>query len=429
MAEWAMPWAFTDRLKIRDAASAFVASRAAERAYERKLRSVAERVRTTLATTKPEQAEKALREYAELIGPWAAQSAATMLATVDRKNRDSFLREAARAGIDMRILLASPGVGYAVQDRIAENVRLIKSIVTHSADDVAKLVQESMATGMRAEDLAKRIERVGEVSKSRARTIAATEVSKAGTALTRARAESVGSEGYIWRTARDGAVRDSHRMMEGKFVRWDSPPTLDGMTGHAGEFPNDRCYPDPVIPRSDGTSYNQPLPTQEEEKAAGEQRLLSAWERYTPEDGEAWPEVVRHVPDEPLYNVERAMFTPAKLTKYALSRTNSPDGAAKAEAFEKYLGFTLKDAEKIERLAMEGITHLPAERGKADERGERFSVYVPIKGNNGVTADVMTAWIYDRFKNGRLSTIPRLTNCFLNKRSIKSLRTEEKKHA
>ena len=39
MAEWAMPWAFTDRLKIRDAASAFVASRAAERAYERKLRS------------------------------------------------------------------------------------------------------------------------------------------------------------------------------------------------------------------------------------------------------------------------------------------------------------------------------------------------------------------------------------------------------
>lgn len=430
MADWGTPWTFADRMKIRDAASAFVASRAAERAYERKLRSVAERVRTTLATVNPEQAEKALRDYAELIGPWAAQSAATMLATVDRKNRDSFLREAARAGLDMRRLLASPGVGYAVQERIAENVRLIKSIVTHSADEVAKLVQESMATGMRAEALAKRIEHVGEVTKSRARTIAVTEVSKAGTALTRARAESVGSEGYIWRTARDGAVRDSHRAMEGKFVRWDSPPTLDGMTGHAGEFPNDRCYPEPVIPRSDGTSYNQPLPTQQEEKTAGEQRLVGVWENSIPaQKGEEWPEVVRHVPGEPLYNVKRAMFTPAKLTKYALSRTNSPDGAAKAEAFEKYLGFTLKDAEKIERLAMEGITHLPAERGKADERGERFSVYVPIKGNNGVTADVMTAWIYDRFKNGRLSTIPRLTNCFLNKRSIKSLRTEEKKHA
>ena len=69
MAEWAMPWAFTDRLKIRDAASAFVASRAAERAYERKLRSVAERVRTTLATTKPEQAEKAPVSYTHLTLP------------------------------------------------------------------------------------------------------------------------------------------------------------------------------------------------------------------------------------------------------------------------------------------------------------------------------------------------------------------------
>ena len=110
-------------------------------------------------------------------------------------------------------------------------------------------------------------------------------------------------------------------MMEGKFVRWDSPPTLDGMTGHAGEFPNDRCYPEPVIPHGDGSTHNQPLPTQEEEKAAGEQRLLSAWERHTPEGGEAWPEVVRHVPGEPLYNIRKAKFIPQKLTKYSLDVT------------------------------------------------------------------------------------------------------------
>lgn len=416
MAEWAMPWAFTDRLKIRDAASAFVASRAAERAYERKLRSVAERVRTTLATTKPEQAEKALREYAELIGPWAAQSAATMLATVDRKNRDSFLREAARAGIDMRILLASPGVGYAVQDRIAENVRLIKSIVTHSADEVAKLVQESMATGMRAEDLAKRIEHVGEVSKSRARTIAATEVSKAGTALTRARAESVGSEGYIWRTARDGAVRDSHRMMEGKFVRWDSPPTLDGMTGHAGEFPNDRCYPEPVIPRGDGTPYKQPLPTQEEEKAAGEQRLMTAWEHHTPEGGEAWPEVVRHAPGEPLYNVEKAWIPEGKIAGYALN-PNNDKGKYKALLFEKLLDITAKDADLLRRQIMDQARALVAtpKKNGVDIHGERFNVLIPVTGNNGKTLEVVTAWIYDR-STGSLSTVPRLTTVYIDRK-------------
>lgn len=411
MAEWAMPWAFTDRLKIRDAASAFVASRAAERAYERKLRSVAERVRTTLATANPEQAEKALRDYAELIGPWAAQSAATMLASVDRKNRDSFLREAARAGLDMRRLLASPGVGYAVQERIAENVRLIKSIVTHSADEVAKLVQESMATGMRAEALAKRIEHVGEVTKSRARTIAVTEVSKAGTALTRARAESVGSEGYIWRTARDGAVRDSHRAMEGKFVRWDSPPTLDGMTGHAGEFPNDRCYPEPVIPRSDGTTYNQPLPTQEEEKTVGEQRLVSAWERHTPEGGETWPEVVRHMPGEPLYNVERSSLALHKLTDYVLSPTNEK-GKHKARKMASVLGIVQKHAPLLQEQILRYLPDLEAKKGNADEFGERFSVLVPVTGPNGRTVEVKTAWIYDR-REGKVSTVPRLTTAYI----------------
>lgn len=334
-----------------------------------------------------------------------------MLATVDRKNRDSFLREAARAGIDMRILLASPGVGYAVRDRIAENVRLIKSIVTHSADDVAKLVRESMATGMRAEDLAKRIEHVGEVSKSRARTIAATEVSKAGTALTRARAESVGSEGYIWRTARDGAVRDSHRAMEGKFVRWDFPPTLDGMTGHAGEFPNDRCYPEPVIPCGDGATYSQPLPTQEKEKAEGEQRLTTVWESRVPERGESWPEVVRHVPGEPLYNVERSSIALRKLTDYVLSPTNEK-GKHKARKIASVLGIMQEHAPLLQEQILKHLPDLEAKKGSADEFGERFSVLVPVTGPNGRTVEVKTAWIYDR-REGKVSTVPRLTTAYI----------------
>ncbi|EFI2486087.1 phage minor head protein, partial [Escherichia coli] len=64
------------------------------------------------------------------------------------------------------------------------------------------------------------------------------------------RALSIGSNGYIWRTAEDGDVRHSHREMEGKFVEWGKPPTLDGMTGHAGELPNCRCYKEIVFPTS-----------------------------------------------------------------------------------------------------------------------------------------------------------------------------------
>ncbi|MDR8377773.1 phage head morphogenesis protein, partial [Acinetobacter baumannii] len=54
--------------------------------------------------------------------------------------------------------------------------------------------------------------------------------------------------GYIWRTSEDGDVRPSHKAMNGKFVAWNSPPTLDNLKGHAGCLPNCRCYTEPVIP-------------------------------------------------------------------------------------------------------------------------------------------------------------------------------------
>ncbi|WP_265340329.1 phage minor head protein, partial [Salmonella enterica] len=85
-------------------------------------------------------------------------------------------------------------------------------------------------------------------AKSRADLIARTELGRATGALDQARALSIGSNGYIWRTAEDGDVRHSHREMEGKFVEWGRPPTLDGMTGHAGELPNCRCYKEIVFP-------------------------------------------------------------------------------------------------------------------------------------------------------------------------------------
>jgi len=87
--------------------------------------------------------------------------------------------------------------------------------------------------------------------------IARTEIGRASTALTQARSLALGSTGYIWRTAEDGDVRHSHAEMEGKFVSWDRPPTLDGLTGHAGALPNCRCYCEVVLPHANVVS----LPT------------------------------------------------------------------------------------------------------------------------------------------------------------------------
>ncbi len=276
---WKQAWTWTDAAQRRAEASAFVPSRAAEKQYERQLRNLAKQIQTVLATSPAAEAERLLRDYAKVVEPWAQQTAANMLAGVERKNVQAWRSMAGRMGLDMRLLLHAPGVGAATAARIAENVRRIQSLVIGSADEVARLVQENLVTGSRADDLAQKIARVGEVSESDARRIAHTEVSKAGTALTMARAEAVGSKGYIWRTARDGNTRDSHERMEGVFVPWDRPPTLDGMTGHAGEFPYCRCYVEPVVPRDGGGVHKPRLATLSQERTAGQPSLLSVWER------------------------------------------------------------------------------------------------------------------------------------------------------
>jgi SPP1 gp7 family putative phage head morphogenesis protein len=207
-----------------------------------------------------------------------------MLAQVRRKNERTWQSTAKRMGLEMRALVDSPGVGEAVRERIDANMTLIKSLMLDSADKVAAMVRDNMAAGSRADDLAARIaDHIGDASINRARMIARTEVSKAGTALTRARALDVGSSGYIWRTARDGSTRPSHRAMEGVYVPWDKPAELDGMRGHAGEFPNCRCYPEPVIPRDEDDRsagvYRPSLPTQAQEKNLGKPIPVSRYER------------------------------------------------------------------------------------------------------------------------------------------------------
>lgn len=149
--------------------------------------------------------------------------------------------------------IMNSGTGQVTRSIIDEQVKLFKSLPLQAADRVYDIHNEAIdavVKGRRSSDLTAEIMRTGEVTEARARTIARTEVGRASTALTQARSTAIGSPGYIWRTAEDSDVRHSHAQMEGKYVAWASPPTLDGMTGHAGQFPNCRCYPEVVIPEN-----------------------------------------------------------------------------------------------------------------------------------------------------------------------------------
>jgi SPP1 gp7 family putative phage head morphogenesis protein len=190
----------------------------------------------------------ALRRYAEMLTPWARSAARAMVAEVAARSNKQWRKIGSEMGRSFADVLNGPDIGARYHQLQEEQVNLITSIPRDAAERVHELVQQGLIEGKRFTELVPEIRRGGEVSVSKASLIARTETGRVVSNLTQARAESVGSSGYVWRTVKDAQVRPSHRSMEGQFVRWDQPPTLDGLKGHAGAVPNCRCFAEPSIP-------------------------------------------------------------------------------------------------------------------------------------------------------------------------------------
>ncbi|NIF20271.1 phage head morphogenesis protein [Candidatus Pantoea multigeneris] len=193
----------------------------------------------------------ALDAYSQKIEGWAGRVATRFADTIARQNEHEWKQNSQHISAELRHIIQNTSTGQVMQSIVAEQIKYIKSLPLEAADriyDIQNRAIEAVSAGGRAAPFAKEIAASGDVAASRARLIARTEIGRATTALTQARALAIGSDGYIWRTADDGDVRHSHEEMEGKFVAWTNPPTLDGLTGHAGALPNCRCWCEVVIP-------------------------------------------------------------------------------------------------------------------------------------------------------------------------------------
>lgn len=189
----------------------------------------------------------ALEEYSQLLAPWAQDVMLKIVEMSDAQNVGMWRELGAKLTERLQTLTTKDAVAKAIYDLSKEGARLITSIPVDIAVEVEAAAQAAAITGTRHEALTEYIASRGQVAMSRAELIARTETARQTTILTQTRAVSIGSGGYIWRTADDGRVRPSHAAMDGQFVKWSEPPTLDGLTGHAGALPNCRCYPEPVI--------------------------------------------------------------------------------------------------------------------------------------------------------------------------------------
>lgn len=193
-----------------------------------------------------------LGQYSEVLGPWADRLVTRMLDRVQTSNLRDFASLSGQISRGLRDTLADARVGAVTRRIHADQVQLIKSLPIEAGQRAQKIAQEALVSGDRAGSIAKSIrdlDNTGAVTEARAVMIARTEIAKANSALTQARAQFVGSTHYIWRTMGDADVRDSHAALDGQVFAWDAPPFVDDDEGshHPGDIWNDRCYAEPVL--------------------------------------------------------------------------------------------------------------------------------------------------------------------------------------
>lgn len=233
----------------------FQAAHRLEMEYVRNLRQVARQIGSLVKNMAPDgvvrnmdELNAALAQYSRMLRPWAKAVASRMIEQVSQRDERAWNTLGNTIGRSLRQEIATASTGQRMRELLELQVELITSMPLEAAQRVHKLTLEGITQGDRAAQIAHEILRTQQVSASKAMLIARTEVARTASTLTQARAEHIGSTHYVWRTAGDGDVRESHQKMNGKVVAWDDPPTLDNLTGHAGCLPNCRCYPEPILP-------------------------------------------------------------------------------------------------------------------------------------------------------------------------------------
>ncbi len=169
----------------------------------------------------------------------AADVASMVLDDVDAK-LDRALTKAVRANLD------TPSKGAAdstMREAIEANVDLIASLPVQHFERVAA----ALASGSDWSAIVTEVKDAGRIAANRAELIAGDQVAKMTSAFNRVRQTAVGIDSYRWAGKMDDRERPSHRALEGKVFRWDSPPMVDGDNVHPGEAIGCRCVAVPLV--------------------------------------------------------------------------------------------------------------------------------------------------------------------------------------
>lgn len=254
----------------------FHSARNAQATYGAQLRAFARQIARILEAFRPEEIHpgaegeiytpgvfarlnEALKDYGEAVEPWARSVAGRMLAEVERRDQTAWRAYTEGMGQALRQELANAPLGTAMQTLLAQQVDLITSLPTDAGNRVHEKTLAALEYGGRFPEQTAEVQAMLAEAHplatqrwlvNRATLIARTETARTASVLVQTRSEHIGAESYVWRTAGDWKVRESHRKLNGRVFRWDEPPLSDppDYHSHPGQIFNCRCVALPILP-------------------------------------------------------------------------------------------------------------------------------------------------------------------------------------
>jgi SPP1 gp7 family putative phage head morphogenesis protein len=213
--------------------------------------------------------EKQIARNFHLLDAWSrdktAEAISTLLSRLNTPQLPSVTGRPAPTGATgelwlttVNMLSGNTGMTAAIRDRmIKQNLGLIRSLAYKHLDDMTRILVDGLTQGKTLKEMTDSIEHLTGVNRSKAKFWAADQASKFFGEVTKERQTSAGIPGYIWRTLKDGRVRDNHGAVSGKYFDWKNPPAVGsrGRRVHPGEDFRCRCWAEPAF----GKDYEDPM--------------------------------------------------------------------------------------------------------------------------------------------------------------------------
>lgn len=286
----------------------------------------------------------------------------------------------------------------------------------YDMDKLKKHVREEITRGLASslpyDQIARNVSMFSTLPLANAKRIVRTEghrIQQASTEDARQAAKAKGADVVKqWDASLDGKTRPLHRALDGQIRETDEPfeangikVNIPGAFGDPSQDCNCRCV---ALTRARAALDADELATLKQRAEFFGLDKTESFEDFQKKYMKV-AETVENTEKSGIirYEGKRKLAIPQmKLSGYALNPQKAPD---KAAAFEKALGYTLRDAET---LVQDVLDHLDdeafIEKGDAGH-GMRYEQILLLTGLNGKQANVLTAWIDDGNGGKRMTSI------------------------